>query len=278
MKRIVCLVLSVLLLTMPLACLAQPEGFLSILLIGQDDATSASIEKGQIQYGRADALVVATLNLSTGEIAMLSIDRDYSIALPNQPKTKLCLANVLGGPQLTLEKVNELLGLDLSLYAMVSEADMGKIVGKLGGVTIDIREKDLAATGLRKTGQQKLSQQQAISYMAGRDMDDVSGDVERNDRQRIVLNAIMEQTFASGLEGMLSFAEAVLPLMETNIALMDVLGAASTVVSTGLSSPRQGRSPEKEQRLTSAAAGHFVVYVQDMAQETVRVHAFLYGS
>ena len=240
------------------ACAQSPE-FLSILLIGQDDAAQASVEKGAIQYGRADALIIATLNLSSGEIRMLSIDRDYLIELPNQPETKLCLANVLGGPELTLEKVNGLFGLDVHLYAMVTKADMGKIVGKLGGVTIDIREEDLAVTGLKKTGVQTLSQKQAIAYMGARDMDDTTGDVERNDRQRIVLNAIMEQTFAGGMEGMLSFAEAVLPLMETNISLMDILGAASTVVTTGLRTPTQSRTPQKEQRLTRTTRGHIVV-------------------
>lgn len=276
MKRWVAYMLALALLLAPGLSLAEPQGYLSILLIGEDDASRKTVEKDESEYGRADAILVATLELATGRVRMLSIDRDWEIELPGQGPTKLCLANYLGGPELLVEQVNALLGLDIALYAMIDKADMGKVVERMGGVTIDISKEDMRYVDIRQTGPQKLDGAQVVNYMGSREMDLTSGDVERNERQRIVLAAIMEQVFSGGATGMMAFADAVLPLMTTNITLSNILSVVSSVVATGLSRPVQARSPEAANRLKRFAGGHDVVYVDDMAAETARVQAFLY--
>jgi LCP family protein required for cell wall assembly len=257
--------------------LAEEPGYLSILLIGQDDAAETMVGVGEHPYGRADAIIVVTLNLSTGSVRMLSVDRDYMISLPDQGGTKLCLAHYLGGPQLLLEQVNELLGLQVDRYALIDKPSMGKVVTKLGGVTIDVRQEDLKETGLRKVGRQKLNGRQVIQYMGRRQV--VNGgvtDVDRNERQRIALSAIMDEAYGRGLEGMVSFAEAVLPLMESNITPDDILGAAAVALRGGLSEPQEDRTPTAEARQPRFIPGHSVVYLDDMEAERERVQRFLY--
>lgn len=256
--------------------LAERDGYLSILLIGEDDVKGMSGAKGKAAYGRADAILIAALNLGDGSMRMLSVDRDYHVTLPGQGDTKLCLVNYLGGPDALLAQVNALFGLSVDRYAMVNKADMGRIVGKLGGVEIEIRQEDLAATGLRKAGVQKLTQAQAVAYMSGRQEDDEAGDVWRNERQRIVLTAVMRQVFGRGLEGIMTFAQAVLPLMRTNIQAAEIMNAAAAVLRTGVTAPAQDRSPAPDQRRVKYVKAHNVVYVEDMEAEAARVQEFLY--
>lgn len=253
------------------------QDHVTILLVGQDEAAERTLEIGESAWGRADAIIVATLSRTTGDVRMLSVDRDWRVSTPEQGDTKLCLVNYLGGPERLVREVNALLGLDVSLYAMVSKGDMGKIVDSMGGVEVIVDAGDLAATGLRQTGLQRLTGAQAVAYMGTREQDLQSGDVERNERQRVVLEAIMGQVFATGMQGMLTFAEAVMPLMETNVTLKDIIDVASVVAAGNISRPRQERSPREADRLKTFAGAHDVVYVADMPAEIARVQAFLYA-
>lgn len=276
-KRALCALLLLALLLGSAPAGAERDGFLSILLIGEDEAASTVIGQSGGANGRADAMILATLSLRNGAVRMLSIDRDYHIVIPGKGDNKLCIANFFGGPDLQLQMVNELLDLDVRLYAMVRREDMGKIIQKLGGVEIDIQEEDLKPTGLRKAGRQKLNGTQAIAYMAGRDMSENNSDIGRNDRQRVVLRAILEQTLAGGMNGMLAFADAVLPLMQTNVGLSDVFGAVMSLSGVGFGGHAEDRTPLRQERRVRFVRSHEVVYVQDMQAEIDRVHAFLYG-
>lgn len=286
MKKKLCFVLAFLLLSLPLSALASGSGddaYLSVLLIGQDTADKTTVQKGAVSNGRADAIVLAVLHLETGDVRLLSIDRDYRIDLPQHGgETKLAIANFFGGPELVIEQVNTLLGTNIKRYALIDISAMGKVVGKLGSVEIEIREEDLEVeeirnAGIRTPGVHALKQSQVIAYMRSRQLEDTASDVGRNERQRIVLEAIIKQVFSRGFEGLLQFAEAVLPLMESNLSLMEIMGAATRVFTTGLGEVRQGRTPEAKDRFETVVKAHIVVYARDMDVEIDRVHQFLYG-
>lgn len=248
---------------------------LSILLIGQDDAASYAAPGQSASFGRADAMLIATLDLQTGDTRLLSVDRDYQITLDGHGETKLSIANYFGGPEAQLRAVNDLLGLSVPLYAMVGKSQMGEIVDAMGGVTVDVTADELSGSSLTQTGPQRLTGAQAVAYMGERTMDG-SGDAGRNERQRKVLSAILEEAFSGGAQSTLSFVQSVLPMMESNITLQDAMRVLSALMLTDVSLPRQDRTPRMSDRMWRVTNGHEVAYVQDMDAERARVYAFLY--
>lgn len=276
MKRFVSVLCLFLALVFAGGASAERAGYFSVLLIGEDDAVKDDMNPQEAEFGRADALIIGMINLSTGEMRMLSVDRDYAIELADQGITKLCIANYFGGPEVVLEKVNELFDLEISCYAMVTKPDMGKIVTKLGGVTIDIRKQDLKPSGLRKAGKQKLSGKQVIAYMGKRNVEDLESDVARNERQRIVLSAIMDKMFSQKPADMLKTVQEVIPLVKTNVSLPDVLSLLAFIRAQEISRPLQERTPRLEDRLVKFQNFHSIVYVEDMQAEIERVKEFLY--
>ncbi len=278
MKRFFCWMLLVTLCLGAISVRAEQEGYFTVLLIGADDAAQRDVQAGEVQhYGRADAILIAQLDLTRHKAQVLSIDRDYLIELPDQGVTKLCIAHYFGGPEALVAQVNQLFSLDIHYYAMIEREDMGRLVDKLGGITVDVRKEDLKPTGLRKAGKQKLRGKQAVAYMGKRNIDDLTSDVARNERQRIVLETIMEVLLAQPMTKLTKTVQALLPLVQTNIGAMDILALLpQSAALDDMAGIEQDRTPLPEDRLVRFENMHSVVYVANMEQEIERVRAFLY--
>lgn len=256
---------------------AERDGFFSVLLIGQDTAAEESVKGAEVSYGRADAILLAVLDRQQGEARLLSIDRDYRVDAADGGVTKLSLVHVGGGPEALVSAVNALLSLEVERYAMVDKAAMGAIVEGLGGIELYVGEAEREALGLKAAGRQRLTAQQAVDYASLRDRGS-DGDIDRNERQRAVLKAAMDEVSARGMAGMMALAETLLPLVDTNLTLLEILGVGGELLTAGLPGLAQGRTPEAADRVVSAVKGHSVVTAADMAAEVRRVHAFLYGT
>lgn len=253
-------------------CAWAEEDAISILLIGEDMASKESLDK-DAQWGRADAVIVASMSRTDGSIRLLSIDREYAVELEGHGTSKLNIACYFGGPRLVMEKVNELLELDLSLYASVTKDEMATMAGLIGKIDVYIGEEDLYIDrSFKKPGVYALSKRQVVKYMAQRAQDD---DAHRNQRQRAVLTAVFQKLLAMKPSEVMALLPKAMAVMDSNLDAASALQMALTVFSHGFQEPRQMRTPE--------AAGSAVVnsirvtVVEDMDSEIQRVHAFLYG-
>lgn len=260
----------------PAAFARAEEGFFTILLIGQDDASKNSVGAGEYPYGRADAILVASMNLLTAETRLLSVDRDMMIELPEHGVTKLCIANYFGGPLTVLEKVNALYGIAIDRYAMVGIDSMTKIVDRLGGIDIDVLEEDMEPVGLRKTGVQTLNKKQVIAYLRSREMVE-TGDAARNERQQRVMTAIIQKVIEGGTGGLMRFAVSVYPLLDTDLTRGELASLAGVALLRELRMPEQTRSPLLEERDPVFINTNYVVMPKDAEAEALRIRTFLYG-
>ncbi|MEG0766982.1 MAG: LCP family protein, partial [Clostridia bacterium] len=154
MKKFLCLLLcAALALTLSVPSLAQGEArdedHFTLLLLGTDKA-GLTKEEAKTK-GRADAVVIVSLDLKWGDVRMASLERDLRVQIPEtfQGETliaganKLCTSSFFAGPPLTRQLINETLRLDIGYYAAVDIGGMGKIVDALGGVEVEIGEEDL---------------------------------------------------------------------------------------------------------------------------------------
>ncbi len=161
---------------------------LNLLIIGVDD---------KIERGRADSLIVASINFESKRLGLISLPRDTRVRIPGHGTGKINSCYSLGGPELCAEVVSALLDLPLDYYLKTDFKGIQKIVDAMGGVVIDV-EKDMSYDDRNgnlhihlKKGRQRLNGYDAMCYVRFRH--DIEGDYGRMRRQKQFLLAAYRQ-------------------------------------------------------------------------------------
>ena len=123
-------------------------GLLSTL-VGHDEETLKNLEPIQVLLmgvstdngGKlTDTIIIATYNPKNQSASLLSIPRDTFVGKNAQTGTGSDKINALyqKGPEKTLEKVNELTGLDIKYYMVIDNQALIKLVDVIGGVEFNV--------------------------------------------------------------------------------------------------------------------------------------------
>lgn len=162
------------------------QGLLSTL-VGHDEETLKNLEPIQVLLmgvstdngGKlTDTIIVGTYDPKTQKASLLSIPRDTFVGKNAKTGTGMDKINALyqKGPEKTLEKVNELTGLNIKYYMVIDNQALIKLVDVIGGVDFyvpidmvyDDPTQDLHID--LKEGQQKLNgdkAEQLLRYRHG---------------------------------------------------------------------------------------------------------------
>lgn len=183
------------------------KGYRNIALFGLD-ARDKNLGKGN----RSDTIMIASINLDTGEVKLCSVYRDTYMNLGNDKYSKCNAAYASGGPEQAISMLNMNLDMNITDYVSIGFNGMIDVVNSLGGVEIDIREDEIknlndyqasmfsTETKERLTddyvkvtqpGLQTLNGLQATAYCRIRYT--AGDDFKRAERQRTVLLAILER-------------------------------------------------------------------------------------
>lgn len=191
----------------------------SILFIGVDDSDTRNFKSGS----RSDALVLATFNEKAKSIKLLSIPRDSYVYIPEVGREdKITHAHAFGGPEATIETVEELFDIPIDYYVKMNFNAFIDIVDALGGIEVevpyDMSEMDSHDTKgaiQLKEGLQELDGEEALALARTRKKD---SDIERGKRQQEILKAIINK--AVSVKGITKYAnvmEAVGDNMTTDL-------------------------------------------------------------
>lgn len=143
--------------------------------------------------GRTDTLLLAQV-LVDGRVNLLSIPRDTWVNIPRSGWGKINAANVRGGPERLVETVEQLTGLPVDGYVLLSLGAMRDVVSATGGVTLDVPQRmkyDDHAGRLHvdlQPGRQHLSGEQLEGFLRFRY--DRRGDIGRIARQQMFFQAL----------------------------------------------------------------------------------------
>jgi LCP family protein required for cell wall assembly len=158
---------------------------ISILLIGVDE------RKGD--RGRADSLIVMTVNPNKKSIEMVSVPRDTRTEIVGKgTKDKINHSYAFGGVEMTMATVEHFLDIPIDYYIKVNMESFRDIVDAVGGVTVD---NPFAFTYDGTTfpkGKITLDGDKALKYSRMR-KEDPRGDFGRQDRQKQIIQAIIEK-------------------------------------------------------------------------------------
>ncbi|WP_372632455.1 LCP family protein [Cohnella sp.] len=201
----------------------------NVLLMGGDDRGLRDNE-----VARSDTMLVVSFDPVTKKIHLFSVLRDTRVEIPGYKDNRANTAITLGGPDLAMKTIGNLMGLDIQYYVYADFQGFIKLVDALGGVDFYV-EKDMKwtdnADGNRydidlKKGQQHLDGEKALQYVRFRH--DKLSDFTRTERQREFLKAVAAKLKNGwNLIKLPDILSEVVPYIETNMSSNDMLKLAS---------------------------------------------------
>ncbi len=252
---------------------------INVLLLGGD---SRMVAKSDVP--RSDSMLVASIHPITKKAYLFSILRDTYVAIPGHGEDRINYALTLGGPELAMKSVSDLLGIPIPFYVYTDFQGFIALIDALGGIEIDVeknmRYADSADDHLfdiqLKKGMQHLDGKMALQYVRFRH--DAMSDFSRSDRQRKFLTALI-----SKLQSGWSFIRlpkmlhAVYPFVETNISVSEMLKFAPLAMDVRVNEVVKAQLPPMDLVENKHVHGASVIgvnerklklYVQQLLAET----------
>lgn len=189
---------------------------------------SGSDMSGSIDItNRTDVNMIATVNPRTHEVLLTSIPRDYYVTLPSKNAKDKLTHSSLYGIQESVGAVENTLGIDINYYLRVNYSTIIKLVDAMGGIDIN-SEHDFYTSGMKgmpelnghhfTKGINHVDGKLALAFCRERHSF-LSGDMQRNENQQIVLEAILKKAISSKtiLTKYTALLDAVKDNMSTNM-------------------------------------------------------------
>lgn len=260
------------------------EGYTNFALFGID-SREGNMGKGT----RTDCIIVASLNNATKEVKMVSVYRDTVLDLSEGTLQKCNAAYSFGGPEQAINMLNMNLDLDIQDYVTVDFAAIADAIDLLGGLDIEIQPEEIsqlnqyvgetamvagkAANTISGPGLQHLDGVQATTYARIRKT--AGGDFRRTERQRIVIEKIVEKAQQSNLATINKIIDTVFPKVATSLSMTEILSYAKNFAKYKLG--ETSGFPFEKTTATISGLGSVVIPV-NLETNVQQLHAFLYGT
>lgn len=190
------------------------ENIVNIMLVGQDR------RPGEGDYNtRSDAMILVTVNKSHRTITLTSFMRDLYVAIPGYGHNKMNTAFAVGGMNLLGSTMQTNFGIQVDKFVAVDFSGFQQIVEAMGGVDMELTEEEANHLNARygfslKGGMNHLNGEETLNYARIRYL---GMDFERTNRQRKVLNSMLNSCKDMSLGEMSRLLDAFLPLVSTNM-------------------------------------------------------------
>ena len=218
------------------------SGYTNILLVGLD-----ARDYDDPDYCNSDTMIICSINNDNGEIRLVSILRDtyLNVDPDGWQFEKANSAYCYGSVTQCLSMINKNLDMNITQYVTVDFSALATLVDDIGGVDIELSEQEIVhlnnycketseVTGMsyedlpEVAGTYTLNGVQAVSYArirytAGQDM-------KRAQRQRLLVNKIIEKARSSGITGVTAIINDVFPLCKTNISNAMLIKMATQMI------------------------------------------------
>lgn len=201
------------------------DNVVNILLIGQD----ARPGEGR---SRSDSMILVTFNKEKKTITMTSFLRDLYVQIPGYQDNKLNATYAFGGMPLLNSTLEQNFGVQVDGNVEVNFAYFAQVINALGGVNLELRSDEANfinnATGrnVLSAGMMHLDGEQALVYSRIRHLD-WDADFSRTNRQRKVINALIEKFRNTDLITLLGLMDDLLPMITTDMSNKDMIKLAT---------------------------------------------------
>ena len=260
----------------------------NILLIGLD-GTNDKFPK------RSDKMIILTIDKLNKSLKLTYLARDTLVKIPGRGEEKLTHAYAYGQEELLMQTINENFDLDIKDYAVVNFKSFIDIVDIIGGVDINVNEKEIHHLNevikecygvnhedtknieyITSSGNHNLNGYQALAYARIRKLDTI---YKRDERQRLILTNIAHKLSDVSISKYLQIAKSILRHIKVNIAfnkIIDLAFIAHELASYDISQLEFPISEYREEGRIGEKGTYVVKW--DKNKNIELLHQFIYGN
>lgn len=259
------------------------DGYTNIALYGVDT------REGKMNIDtHSDALMIASINNKTKDVKLVSVYRDTYLDNTNGEYRKATECYYFGGPERSMNMLNKNLDLNITDFITIDFSGLADVIELMGGIEIDVQEDEIQwingyqeegsqVTGreivpVTQAGLQTLNGLQAMSYCRIRYTE--GSDYKRTERQRTVLEKILEKAKTMDLLTLNSMIDEMSGNILTSLGTTEILGLAKDVTKYSLVDTT---GFPFELQTANISAGDCVI-PQNLAQNVLELHNWLFGS
>ena len=203
----------------------------NILIIGTDNRAD--------ETGRADTMILMSFSKHNRTMTMTSLMRDSYVSIPNYGTNKLNAAYAYGGPTLLMDTITNNYGIPVDDYVCVNFRAFVHIADALGGLKVEVSDSEAEAINvilqsevnaimgddpmadfLPSGGTFLLNGKQALAYARIRFVG--NADFERTERQREVLDLLIEKVKHPKPTAVPKILSNALPELKTNMTTAEL--------------------------------------------------------
>lgn len=262
------------------------QGYRNIALFGLDAESENQLYKGS----HSDSIMIASVNLDTGDIKLVSVYRDTYLNLGTDYYWKATQAYFSGGAEQAVKMLNMNLDMDITDFVAVGYKGLRDVIDGLGGIYIDVDSVELQHINnyqigvstvlkcdykpVKETGYQLLDGLQATAYCriryGGGD------DFKRTSRQREVLKALEERAKDTDLVTLTKVFNDCIGNIYTSLDSKDILDLLADIGKYSI--VEENGFPQEEFRTVGniGAKGSCVIPT-DLESNVTWLHQFLFG-
>ncbi len=260
------------------------EGVTNILLCAEENQFGA-------KRGRADVIIIATIDTNTNKLKLTSILRDTYVQIPGFSDNRINSSYKTGDIPLLEETIEKNFNIKVDAYVKVDFESFTKVIDALGGVPIDVTADEAAWLNKSnhildensrdvKAGLQKLNGSQALGYSRIRKVrtaDGLGSDFGRVWRQKHVMMQVFDQYKSKGILEILRIAPDILQLVQTDLSKTEMLSLVKTVMDLNVNTIDTMAVPVKNGYEPKKINGMDVL-VPNLQVNNDAINHFMYGT
>ena len=278
----------------------EMKGYRNIALFAVD-STSGALTGNT----RTDTMIIASINQDTKEIKLVSVYRDTYLNQGTDTYGKANGAYAAGGAKQAIYMLNMNLDMNITDFVTCGFEALIDAIDALGGIEIEVTEEEISHlnnyqisisgepdgtlnaagepnyyatpyvdyTPVTEAGLQTLNGLQATAYCRIRY---VGNDYARTNRQRIVLQKVLEKCKTTNPVTLAAIAEDVFPKVLTSLELSDILSLLGDVANYSMG--EKGSFPFTDHFYTGTIGSKGSCIVPTTLEDNViLLHEFLFG-
>lgn len=272
----------------------QMTGYTTYALFGLDHRS----RNEKLNTENSDTIIVASINNDTKAVKLVSVYRDTLLNVKDDTYSKANAAYALGGPAQAVNMLNTNLDLNITDYVSIDFDALVTVVDCLGGLDIPLSYAEIVhmnnycvetaeETGKSYTpvelpepkpedqeaivGTYHLNGVQATSYCRIRYT--ASLDMGRTERQRRVIQMIVDKAKKAGLSTIFDIMDQVFPMVKTSVSKTEILKLIPAMI--GYCIDETTGFPQDYKFVTVKGS---VIVPTTLDSNVLKLHQFLYGN
>ena len=271
----------------------QMTGYTTYALFGLDHRS----KNEKLNTENSDTIIIASINNDTKAVKLVSVYRDTLLNVKDDTYSKANSAYAFGGPTNAVSMLNTNLDLNITDYVAIDFNALVTVVDCLGGLDIPLSYAEIVhmnnycvetseETGKSYTPVElpdpkpedeeaivdtyHLNGVQATSYCRIRYT--ASLDMGRTERQRRVIQMIVDKAKKAGLSTIFDIMDQVFPMVKTSVSKTEILKMIPAMIGYSIDETTGFPNDYKFAQVKGS-----VIVPTTLESNVLKIHQFLYG-